>query len=108
MHWLMLFLIAAVCALMELKSFAAKGSDLRTNLALLHYLLGLAVFVLVWLRMLGRIGATVPPITPLPPLWQSRLAKAIHWVLYALAALLHHYKVRDDTLRRILPSRFRT
>lgn len=167
-HWLMLVLIATTCALMELKSVAPRGSELRVNMALLHYLLGLVIFVLAWPRLFIRFTGVTPPITPPPPVWQEMLAKAMHLFLYAymislpvlgylalsaagkpvhlflfdlpfliepdkalakqmkdlhetgatiayfligmlaLAALYHHYKVRDDTLRRMLPKRFRT
>ena len=167
MHWLMLILIAAGYALMELKSLAPRGSDLRLNMSNLHYLLGLSVLGLVWLRLALRMAGTVPPIEPAPVAWESALAKAIHgffyafmvvlpllgWLalsakgrpvhlfvfdlpfligpdeawarrlkeihetvanvgyvaigLHAAAALLHHYVKRDNTLRRMLPGRWR-
>lgn len=163
----MLVLIATTCALMELKSFVPRGSVLRVNMALTHYLLGLVIFALAWPRLLIRLVGAVPPITPPPSAWQAALAKAVHLLLYAymislpvlgylalsaagkpvhlflfdlpfliepdkalakqmkdfhetgatiayfligvhaLAALYHHYKVHDDTLRRMLPGRFR-
>ncbi len=54
LHWLMLVLITAVCLLMELKSLAPRGSAQRATMAHAHYSLGLAVFVLVWLRLAAR------------------------------------------------------
>lgn len=82
MHWMMFILVAAGYALMELKSFAPRGSDLRLNMATLHYLLGLFVFTLVWARLVLRLTATVPPIRPTLPAWQAVFAKAMHWMLY--------------------------
>ena len=83
MHWLMLILIAFGYALMELKSFAPRGSDLRLNMASLHYLLGLLVFMLVWARLVLRMaGGQVPPIEPAPSSWQTAFEKAMHGLLY--------------------------
>jgi superoxide oxidase len=167
MHWLMLVLIAAASALMEFKSISLRGSELRANMALMHYLLGIVIFAMVWPRLLSRLTGSEPPITPTPPAWQATLAKATHLFLYAylislpvlgylalsaagkpvhlfwfdlplllgpdkalhkqlkdlhetgaaigyfligihaLAALYHHYRVGDDTLRRMLPGNFR-
>ena len=121
------------------------------------------MFAVVWLRLIARAFADTPPIMPAPPLWQARLAKAVHAALYCLmislplsgwlmlsaagkpipffgwelpalvapnrslasavddvheaiatagywliglhaaAALFHHYIVRDNTLRLMLP-----
>lgn len=41
LHWLMLLVLIAVYAFMELRGVAPKGSDLRANMKSLHYLLGL-------------------------------------------------------------------
>lgn len=83
LHWLMLIIVAFAYALMELKSFAPRGSDLRLNMASLHYLLGLSVFALVWVRLALRMTGEVPPIEPNPAIWENVFAKAIHWFFYA-------------------------
>lgn len=165
LHWLMLLLIIAVYACIELREFYPKGSDLREALKTWHFMLGLSVFVLVWVRIYARLTAPSPRITPEPASWQSLSAKLVHIALYALmigmpllgwlllsaagkpipffglelpalvsknkdladlikeihetvgtagyfliglhalAALFHHYVVRDNTLLRILPNR---
>lgn len=165
LHWLILALLVAVYACMELREFWPKGSDPRELLKSWHFMLGLSVLALVSVRIAGRLAGTIPPITPTPPVWQMRFAKLIHLALYAfmiampilgwtllsasgkpipffglvlpplvlpdkglaaqvkeihetiatigyfliglhaLAALFHHYVVKDDTLRRMLPSR---
>jgi cytochrome b561 len=88
LHWLMLILVAVVYALMELKSIAPRGSDLRLNMAAAHYLLGLSVFALTWARLGLRISGTVPPIDPLPAAWEIAFARAMHWFFYAFLIAL--------------------
>jgi cytochrome b561 len=148
---------------MELRGIFPKGSDSREVIKTWHYMLGLSVFVLVWIRLIVHLVHATPVIQPIPPKWQIFLARCTHvalytlmivmpligWVLlsaegnsipffglqlpplvseskslanqakevhefigtagyfliglHALAALFHHYIMRDDTLRRMLP-----
>ena len=83
-HWLMLLLIVAVYALMDLKSIFPKGSASRDAMERWHYVLGLSVFFLVWLRLLIRFAGSDPAIEPALPAWQATSAKIMHWVLYVL------------------------
>ena len=84
MHWLMLALLIAVYASMELRDFAPKGSALRADLKTLHFLLGLSVLVLVAVRLGVRWGAgEAPPVHPPMPGWQDRFARLMHYALYA-------------------------
>lgn len=73
LHWLTLALLAGVYTCINLMDFYANGSDGRQALKDWHFMLGLTV--------LGYflIGA------------------------HAVAALVHHFYVRDNTLLRILP-----
>ncbi|EJL86590.1 cytochrome B561 [Polaromonas sp. CF318] len=165
LHWFMLVLLAAVYICMELSGTFPKGSDMRSGLRTWHYMLGLSVFVLAWLRLAVNLCHRAPPVAPAPPLWQSRLARLVHaglyvlmiglplagwlvlsargqpipffglqlpalmaesknaagWIkeiheagatvgyflvgLHALAALYHHYLLRDNTLTRMLAGR---
>ena len=165
LHWLMLLLLLAVYACIELRDFLPKGSDLRTLLKTWHFMLGLSVLGLASLRLMLQLAGTTPRIDPEPPRWQQVSAKLMHVTLYALmigmplagwlilsaegklipffglqlpalisenrplaklikevhetvgtlgyfliglhaaAALFHHYVVRDNTLRRMLPNR---
>ncbi|MFP6849544.1 MAG: cytochrome b [Pseudomonas sp.] len=84
LHWLMLVLIAGVYACIELKGNFPKGSDTRELLKQWHFMLGLAVFALVWLRLLARFIGPTPAIVPTPPTWQTIPAKLMHLALYAL------------------------
>lgn len=164
LHWLMLLLIAAVYACIELRDLFPKGSDLRAALKTWHFMLGLCVFVLAALRLLVRFASgPAPLIDPPLPRWQQLTANTVHWALYGLmlgmplagwlilsssgqvipffgwelpalvaenrpfarwikevhetagtagyfligfhaaAALFHHYVLRDNTLRLMLP-----
>jgi cytochrome b561 len=69
---------------MELHEFFPKGSDTREALKTWHYMLGLTVFVLVWLRLLINLTAPVPRIVPEPVGWQRISARLMHVALYAL------------------------
>lgn len=162
-HWLMLLLLVAVYASMELRGLFPKGSDPRDAMKLWHFMLGLSVLGLVLIRLTVRVSSKTPEIQPAPPKWQARSATALHIALYALmigmpllgwltlsasgkpipfyglqlpalisenkdlgkqikeihetfgtvgyfliglhatAAMFHHYVVRDNALRRMLP-----
>lgn len=84
LHWLMFLLIAAAYATMELKSVSPRGSAQREALIVWHYMIGMSVFFLAWVRLIVRFAGTAPAILPAIPAWQVLLAKAMHWVLYAL------------------------
>lgn len=166
LHWLMLLLLVAVYATMELREIYPKGSDPREAMKTWHFMLGLVVLGLVGLRVLVRMtSGAVPRIAPAPAKLQQLSAAGIHLALYALmiglpllgwlilsaagkpipffglqlpalieenkdlakqlkevhevggtvgyilvgvhavAALVHHYLTKDNTLLRILPAR---
>ncbi|MBK7422485.1 MAG: cytochrome b [Propionivibrio sp.] len=83
-HWLMLILIAAVYACMELKGIFPKGSDSREMMKTWHFMLGLSVLVLAALRLVLNLTSPIPDIRPDPPRWQKLLARLMHLALYAL------------------------
>ena len=83
MHWLMVVLIVGVYVCMDLHEFFPKGSDTRNALITGHFMLGLSVLALVWLRLLLRLMQMTPVITPTPNRLQQGLATALHWILYA-------------------------
>ena len=160
LHWLMLVLLAAVFACIELRTNYPRGSDMREGLKTWHFMLGLSVFILVWVRLIARRkmpwlapeggwmrwpaaaahvalygGMVVLPLLgwlilsaegdtipffglSLPPLiaqnkdlagqledLHKTIGEAGYWLigLHALAAVLHHYVLKDGTLRRMLP-----
>lgn len=83
LHWLMLLLIVAVYAAIELRGYYPRGSAPRDAMKMWHFMLGLSVFGLVWLRILARL--LTPSPAPLDePNWRKLIAKATHLALYAL------------------------
>ena len=160
LHWLMLVLLAAVYACIELREYYPRGSDIREGLKTWHFMLGLSVFVLVWTRLVARrrmpllapepgwtrwpaaaghvalyglmiampilgwlalsadgkdipfFGLSLPPLVA-PDKGLAEQVEELHvtigvagyWLigLHAAAALIHHYVLKDGTLRRMLP-----
>jgi len=84
LHWLMLVLLAAVYACMEFRGIFPKDSPERELMKTLHFMLGLSVFLLVWLRLFLKLTRPTPRIVPAPPGWQIGLSHLVHWALYAL------------------------
>jgi len=88
LHWLTLLLLVAVYACMELRGFTARGSAPRANMMTLHYLLGLLALVLVIIRIGVRWNAgAAPHIRPPMPGWQDKLARLLHFALYAFMVI---------------------
>lgn len=84
LHWLMLALLVAVYACIELREVFPRGSGPRELIKTWHFMLGLSVFVLIWVRLIARWIYPAPPITPAPGRWQHRLASTMHLALYGL------------------------
>ena len=81
LHWLMLVLLAAVYACIELRELWPRGSDIREGLKSWHFMLGLSVFVLVWIRLVARWRT--PLLSPTPG-WTRWPAALTHLALYGL------------------------
>jgi cytochrome b561 len=163
LHWLMLLLLVAVFASMELRGYFPRGSVAREAMKSWHYTLGVSVLLLALVRLAISFIGPVPAISPPPPSLQALAARLMKLALYgfmlgmpllgwamrsaegmpvvffglalpplvgaseqladwleelheagasvayvliglhAAAALYHHYLVRDNTLRRMLP-----
>ena len=88
MHWLMLALLIGVYACINLHDFATKGSALRADLKTWHFMLGLSVFALVWLRLAIRFVTPSPQMSPQIAVWQRYLAGLMHAVLYAFLIIM--------------------
>jgi len=84
LHWLMLLLFVAVYATIDLRELFEKGSDPREMLKTWHFMLGMLVFVLVWLRIAARFSGPTPDIHPEPARIQMLSAKLLHLALYGL------------------------
>lgn len=83
MHWLMLLLLVGVYATILFHDAAPKGSEIRAAFKTWHFMLGLAVLVLVGARLVIRfLSGPAPRIEPESPLWQRRLSAIVHAALY--------------------------
>jgi cytochrome b561 len=82
LHWLMLVLLVVVYASIEFRGIFPKGSGGRTLIREAHFMFGLTVFALVWLRLFARSLGKAPQIFPASPHWQTALARLMHWALY--------------------------
>jgi cytochrome b561 len=87
LHWFMLLLIGAVYACIELREQFPKGSEIREALKMWHYMLGLSVFVLTWVRLLFRKTGPTPHIHSQSRM-QEALAKLVHVSLYVLMIVM--------------------
>ncbi len=50
----------------------------------IHRPLGIAILLLVIIRLINRLCYPIPPLPPSVPRWQAFLAHASHWLLYIL------------------------
>lgn len=79
LHWLMLALFIGVYGSIELRELFDKGSVPRESLKSLHFMLGLLMFTLVWLRLAMRVIHPAPRLQPAPPQWQAIAGKLAHF-----------------------------
>lgn len=83
LHWLMLLLIVTVYCAMEFRGWFPRDSAARGFMKVAHITLGLSVLALVVVRIGARLASAVPAIVPAPSVWEARLAKLTHLLLYA-------------------------
>ena len=88
LHWAMAVLIIAVYACILLRVQYPRGSGVREALKTWHFQLGLAVFVLVWLRLIVRLKSPIPAIVPPPPRWQKLVAGAAESAIYVFMIVM--------------------
>lgn len=84
MHWLMVLLIIAVFASIELRELFEKGTENRDMFKSLHFMFGLTVFALVWIRLIMMLQQVTPAIMPTSTEIQMKVAKAVHVFLYLI------------------------
>lgn len=88
LHWLMALAIIAAWVLIYSKGWYPKGSGMRDALKQGHILAGFLVFMLLPLRVVARLRGPLPPIQPPAQAWQTWLADAVQWLLYACMLVL--------------------
>lgn len=83
-HWLMLVLFVVVYGSIELRVLFEKGTDPREVLKAWHFMFGLLVFILVWIRIFARLSGPTPAIKPELEKLQQLSSKFLHLALYVL------------------------
>lgn len=86
-HWLGAALILFQIPLGFVMHDQPLGPDKLANYAT-HKSLGLLLFALVALRLAWRLLRPAPPLPPDTPGWQRFVARATHFVMYALLFLM--------------------
>jgi cytochrome b561 len=84
LHWLMLVLFIGIYASIELRVLFEKGTPTREAMKSLHFMLGLLMFTLVWVRIALRFKYPAPAIQPPLSKAQDATAKLVHLGLYGL------------------------
>lgn len=82
LHWLMLVLLIAVYAAIEFREFFPKGSGPREAFKTWHFMLGLSVLGLVWLRIVARLVWRTPALPSAEAAWRHAVARTTHIALY--------------------------
>ncbi len=82
-HWFVALLVVAAFAVIELKGQFPKGSEPRELCKTVHGVIGQLIFLVMAFRLMFRLTYGVPQPTNPKALFVS-LAKAMHWLLYAL------------------------
>lgn len=83
LHWFVFALMVAVFATIEMRVLFPRGSDPRELVKALHFMLGIAVLLLVVVRLAVRLSSPTPAIVPAPKPLENLLAKVMHITLYA-------------------------
>lgn len=81
LHWTMAVMILAM---LFIGVTMMASLHLRPTLVDIHRPLGIAIGLLVLLRLYNRLRHPPPPLPADLPWWQALAAKASHWLLYAL------------------------
>ena len=82
-HWFVALLVVAAFVVIELKGQFPKGSEPRELCKTVHGVIGQLIFIAMALRLMIRLKYGAPVPTNPKPMFVS-LAKAMHWLLYAL------------------------
>lgn len=81
LHWLM---AALILAMLVIGVRMMVSPDHYAQLVSLHKPIGVAILVLVVIRIINRIWNRPPPLPSAMPIWQKRVALASHILLYGL------------------------
>jgi cytochrome b561 len=82
LHWL----IAALIVLNLILGFFHEdfGRETRSWMMFFHKATGITILALSLARLVWRLAHRPPPIDPILQAWEAGLARAVHWLFYAL------------------------
>ena len=86
-HWLVFILVALALFTIELKGQFPKGSEPRELCKTIHSLIGQIIFIAMVLRLIARMYFGTPATLDTNNTIAT-LAKAMHWILYAILLTL--------------------
>lgn len=86
LHWI----IALLVILNLLLGFYHEDFDkpVRSAMMTVHKATGLTILVLTLIRLAWRLGHRPPPFDPVMKAWEVGLARALHWLFYALLIVM--------------------
>lgn len=84
LHWLMAILILATIPVGLVMVQPGLDRGLQNALFIFHKNIGVALLILVALRLFWRVIRPAPPLPATVPGWQARIAGLSHLALYAL------------------------
>lgn len=83
LHWLVLMLVVAAYACILLRENYPRGSDVREALKTWHFMLGITILAITFLRAgLKAFLWKTPPISPEPPRFLHLLSVVAHVAIY--------------------------
>jgi cytochrome b561 len=89
MHWLMLLVVVAAYAFINLREAFPKGSEDYLLMKHWHFVCGLTILLLVILRIGLRLTAgPAPLINPRPAGWMLTSGNLMHLILYAFLLVM--------------------
>ncbi len=83
LHWLTAILVLVAFIIGEGGPESRVYSDARAGQLMLHESIGIAVLIIVAVRLAWRLVDRAPDEPPMPG-WMTRSAAATHWLLYLL------------------------
>lgn len=99
LHWITVFLVFATYLAINLHGVFDRYA-IDQWIMTIHYNLGLTLWVVMMVRFIMYcFDRESPPIKPEPPLWQQRLAKTIHFLLYGCFLCLPFLGILTVALR---------
>lgn len=83
LHWTVVALIV-IQFVLAIRAEDATSLVQKANILTTHKSFGMTVFMLAIVRLAWRLANPVPSTPPNSRPWQDRLARVVHWSLYAL------------------------